>query len=91
MSQPVAPSNPADDGSLYTVQVFSSQRQDSARRLMERLQGQGFSAYLNRFETADRQVWYRVRVGKTDHAGAEALQSRLRAEAKLKNPQIQKL
>ena len=91
VTQPAAPSRPADDGSLYTVQVFSSQHQESARRLMERLQGQGFAAYLNRFETADKQVWYRVRVGKTDRAGAETLQSRLRSEAKLRNPQVQKL
>jgi cell division septation protein DedD len=86
-----APAAAANDGSIYTVQVFSSKHQDSARQLVERLRGQGFAAYLNRFESADKEVWYRVRVGKTDRAGAEALQSRLRSEAKLRNPQIQKL
>jgi cell division septation protein DedD len=87
-----APGKPAaPDGELYTVQVFSSQRQDSALQLMERLRGQGFAAYLNRFEAADRQVWYRVRVGKTDKASAEELQARLKSEARLKNPQVQKL
>jgi len=89
--QPAAAAAPAEDGTLYTVQVFSSQRQDRARQLMEQLRNQGFAAYLNRFEAADKQVWYRVRVGKTDQAGAEVLQSRLKTEAKLKNPQIQKL
>lgn len=89
VAQPVAP--PADDGSLYTVQVFSSQREENARQLMNRLRGQGFAAYMNRFEAADRQVWYRVRVGKTNRTDAETLQSRLKSEAKLKNPQVQKL
>ena len=88
---PPAPSATAGNGELYTVQVFSSQHQDSARQLMERLRGQGFAAYLNRFESADRQVWYRVRVGKTDRASAEVLQGRLKSEARLRNPQVQKL
>ena len=88
---PPAPSATAGNGELYTVQVFSSQHQDSARQLMERLRAQGFAAYLNRFESADREVWYRVRVGKTDRASAETLQGRLRSEAKLRNPQVQKL
>ena len=75
----------------YTVQVFSSQSQDRARELMNRLLNQGFPAYLNRYEGSDKQVWYRVRVGRTDRGGAESLQSRLRTEGKLKNPQVQKL
>jgi len=81
----------ANDGSQYTVQVFSSKHQDSAQQLVERLRSQGFAAYLNRYQASDREVWYRVRVGKTDRTGAEALRSRLKSEAKLKNPQIQKL
>jgi cell division septation protein DedD len=88
---PSAPSVAASNGELYTVQVFSSQHQDTARQLMEHLRAQGFAAYLNRFESADRQVWYRVRVGKTDRASAETLQGRLKSEAKLKNPVVQKL
>jgi cell division septation protein DedD len=97
-SHPAAPARPApaaaapaaDDGQ-YTVQVFSSKHQDSAQQLVEKLRSQGFGAYLNRYQASDNEVWYRVRVGRTDHAGAEALQSRLKNEAKLKNPQIQKL
>ena len=51
----------------------------------------GFAAYLNRFQAADRQVWYRVRVGRTSRGKAEALSARLKAEANLNDPQVRKL
>lgn len=87
---PAAAAPQQDDG-LYTVQVFSSQRQDNARALMNRLNQMGFAAYLNRFQAADKQVWYRVRVGRTSRGEAEALSARLKAKANLTDPQVRKL
>ncbi len=81
----------AESGALYTVQVFSSQREQNARRLMNKLREMGFAAYLNRYEAANDKVWYRVRVGRAPQAEAEALSERLRSEAKLKEPQLRKL
>jgi cell division septation protein DedD len=87
---PPATASTADEG-LFTVQVFSSTHQDNARALAERLKGMGFAAYLNRFQDANNQVWFRVRVGRTSRGEAETLSARLRSEANLKNPQVRKL
>ncbi len=78
-------------GGTYTVQVFSSKVEKNARELVKRLKYRGFSAYLNRFQSADNQVWYRVRVGRTDRAGADTLSGRLKSEANMKDPQVRKL
>jgi len=84
---PAAPTAQAGE-KLYTVQVFSSRNQQNAQELMERLKEKGFSAYLNQFQSAGKQVWYRVRVGKTSRADAEALAERLKKEANLGRSQI---
>lgn len=87
---PARAGSPAKSGT-YTVQVFSSKAEKNARELVKRLKYRGFSAYLNRFQSADNQVWYRVRVGRTDRAGAEILSGRLKSEANMKDPQVRKL
>ena len=88
-SAPAAASNPSDAGrQLYTVQVFSSRRQVNARELMVRLKGQGFDAYMNQYQGADRKTWYRVRVGKLNRADAQRTMDRLKSQAKLKAPRI---
>jgi cell division septation protein DedD len=81
----------ADKGGTYTVQVFSSKVEKNARELVKRLKNRGFSAYLNRFQSADNQVWYRVRVGRTNRAGADTLSGRLKSEANMKDSQVRKL
>lgn len=78
-------------GGTYTVQVFSSKVEKNARELVKRLKNRGFSAYLNRFQSADNQVWYRVRVGRTNRAEADTLSGRLKSEANMKDPQVRKL
>lgn len=75
----------------YTVQVFSSRNRPSAQELLLRLKKQGFSAYLNQYQSSDRKTWYRVRVGKTGRTEAEGLARRLRADANMKAPHIVRL
>lgn len=86
-----APGSTALPGDLYTVQVFTSRYEKNARELVNRLRNQGFSAYLNRYQSSQNKVLYRVRVGRTSRADADILMRRLRTEANLKEPQIRKL
>ena len=81
---------PRDSG-LYTVQVFSSQSHERAQELVTRLKGKGYGAFLSRFETSDRQVWYRVRVGKTSREEADAMADKLINEERLTSTQVLKL
>ena len=76
---------------LYTVQVFSSRNRESAAKLVDRLKGMGFAAYLNQFQDTQRNTWYRVRVGKASKADAERLRSNLQRRANLESPQIVQL
>ena len=75
----------------YTVQVFSSRHRNNARELMLRLKKQGFAAYMNQFQGANRQTWFRVRVGRVNRADAQRLVERLTSQAKLKAPRIVQL
>jgi len=88
---PAAPPTDTIPGDLYTVQVFTSRFEKNARDLVDRLRNQGFSAYLNRYQSSKNQVLYRVRVGRTSKPEADALLRRLKSEAGLKEPQIRKL
>jgi cell division septation protein DedD len=85
---PRAASQTPAAGELYTVQVFSSRHQGRARKLMLRLKGQGFDAYMNQYQGANRENWFRVRVGKMNRADAQRMVERLKAEASLKAPRI---
>lgn len=73
---------------LFTVQVFSSKSRDSAAELVSKLKGLGFAAYLNQFQDSGRNTWYRVRVGRTNKAEAERIQSSLEQRANLKSTQV---
>lgn len=91
-----AASNPArarvaDDGSLYTIQVFSSRFQKNAQDLANRLKNKGFPAYVSRFQSSKNEVRYRVRVGKTTKSRAIELSDRLKREALMRKPQLTKL
>jgi cell division septation protein DedD len=81
----------ADDGSLYTVQVFSSRFQKNAQDLASRLKNKGFPAYVSRFQSSQNEVRYRVRVGKTTKSRALELSDRLKREALMRKPQLTKL
>lgn len=80
-----------DDGSLYTVQVFSSQYQKNAQDLANRLKNKGFPAYVSRFQSSRNEVRFRVRVGKTTKSRAMELSDRLKREALMRKPQLTKL
>ena len=91
VSRAAAPGNPPAAGSngvQYTVQVFSSTSQEKAQALMMKLRRQGFNAYLNQFQSAQNRTWYRVRVGRSSKADAEALQQRLRQETDLRDTAV---
>jgi len=98
--RPAAPPPPArvpvkvkvvDDGSLYTIQVFSSQFQKNAQDLANRLKNKGFPAYVSRFQSSRNEVRFRVRVGKTTKSRAIELSDRLKREALMRKPQLTKL
>ena len=81
----------ADDGSLYTVQVFSTRTQKTAKDLAIRLKNKGFPAYVSRFQSSRNEVRYRVRVGKTTKARALELSDRLKREGGIRKAQLTKL
>ena len=73
------PPKPLEDQARYTIQVFSSRKRANAERVMAKLKRNGFpEAYINRYESADKRVLYRVRVGKLDKTKAETESLRLR-------------
>ncbi|MDH4247689.1 MAG: SPOR domain-containing protein, partial [Deltaproteobacteria bacterium] len=93
---PVAPmasatQAPPRESGLFTVQVFSSQSKERAQELVTRLKQQGYAAYLSSFESSGRQIWYRVRVGKTSREEADAMANKLINEENLKSTQVLKL
>ncbi len=87
-ARPAVRSPAPPQGAQFTVQVFSSRHRKNARQLMLRLKRQGFDAYMNQFQGAGRQTWYRVRVGRVNRADAQRLVDQLKAEARLKAPRI---
>ncbi|HVS04280.1 MAG TPA: SPOR domain-containing protein [Thermoanaerobaculia bacterium] len=76
---PGAPEAAMPAGSLI-IQVFSSRDQEQARKLLDRLRGAGFTAYLSPAE-AGRDTMYRVRIGPfTARDEAEAVAARVRRD-----------
>jgi len=64
----------------WSVQVGSFRDRGNAMTLRDRLRGQDFAAYVERYRSGEDEV-YRVRVGpEPDRAAAEALQEALRQE-----------
>ncbi|MDH5751962.1 MAG: SPOR domain-containing protein [Deltaproteobacteria bacterium] len=92
---PAAPSQAqaetsSPDSGLFSVQVFSSQSHERAQELITELKEKGFSAFLSRYETPERMVWYRVRIGKTSESEAHALAAKLQKEHNLKSTRVVK-
>jgi len=78
VAQPSSPQS-AQPQARYTIQVFSSRKRANAEEVSAQLKRNGFpEAYIDRYESADKRVLYRVRVGKTDRAKAESKALRLR-------------
>lgn len=88
-AKPAAKPAPAMSGEGgYTVQVFSSTKQANAQDLVNTLKSKGFPAYLNQFQADDKQVWYRVRVGKGTKPEADAMAARLIKDGGIKAPRV---
>ena len=58
--------------------MFSSRKQANAEGVLARLKRNGFpDTYIDRYESADKRVRYRVRVGRLDKTKAQAEALRL--------------
>lgn len=83
-----ARSSGTDNGSStkrYTLQVGSFVERDTARRLVDKLGGKGYPAYLTQAVFPDQQVRYRVRVGSfSSKIQAKTLAERLEKQEGLK-------
>lgn len=52
-----------DPRGQYTVQLGAFQNQTQAKSLMTSLKSKGYPAFVKQYETPDKKLWYRVRVG----------------------------
>ncbi len=86
---PAAPAAAESDG-VFTVQVFSSPQQQHAQDILADLKKKGFPAYMNQFQAADKRTWYRVRVGKSTRAEADALAVKIRGSTTNLDPRVMK-
>ena len=76
----------------YTIQVFSSRKRANAEVVSTRLRRNGFpDAYIDRYESADKRVLYRVRVGKLDKTKAQAEALRLQQLDFIESAQITRI
>ncbi|MCB1057928.1 MAG: SPOR domain-containing protein [Acidobacteria bacterium] len=91
--EPAAQTNPAlprttvrrppSEGEELYIQVFSSRDEAQANKVLERLKGGGFAAFLSPVEV-DNQTMYRVRVGPfADRASAEQVAQKVRSSQRL--------
>lgn len=88
-SVPLAIARKAGD---YTVQVFSSRRQQNAENVLNKLRGQGYmDAYIHKYVSPTNQVLYRVRVGKMDKNKAESRAFQLRKLNFIDSVQVTKM
>lgn len=65
---PAPPSPPAPaaaaPGQAFTVQVSAVKSEEEARRMVDRLRQRGYAAHVEATATADKSIWYRVRMGE---------------------------
>jgi cell division septation protein DedD len=62
-SPPPAPAAAAP-GQAFTVQVSAVKSEEEARRMVDRLRQRGYAARVEATATADKSIWYRVRMGE---------------------------
>ena len=86
------PPQPSKNQAWYTIQVFSSRKQANAEGVLARLKRNGFpDTYIDRYESADKRVLYRVRVGKLDKTKAQAEALRLQQLDFIESAQITRI
>ncbi len=69
---PIRTTSAENKTTLYTLQVFSSTKLQSAQQLKNKLREQGFNAYLEK-SILGKKTWHRVRVGKLPKKQAQEL------------------
>ena len=85
---------PLPDGTIYSVQVASSQRREDAERLVRRFGANGFQAYIMEADLGAKGVWYRVRVGnfvKRDQAEEFKKELERTSSGMIKSPFVMKV
>ncbi len=87
----VAPKIPSPKADLpYTIQIASSQSEEKALALVNRLKAKDYPAYIEEVELKGKK-WYRVRVGSfRDRDDALKLVDKLKEKEDLKKPIVWK-
>lgn len=88
---PITPEVPSLKKDLpYTVQVASSQREEKALALVNRLKAKDYPAYIEKIELKEKK-WYRVRVGSfRNRIDAQRLVDKLKEKEGLKEAMVWK-
>jgi len=73
VTKPVATTEEA-----YTIQVFASRKHENAKKLVEKLKGNGFEDAFIFKHTAGSKTLYRVRVGKVERSETKELADKLK-------------
>ena len=72
--------------------MFSSRKRTNAEVVSKRLRRNGFpDTYIDRYESADKRVLYRVRVGELDKTKAQAEALRLQQLDFIESAQITRI
>ena len=72
------PASPTTKDAAYTIQVFASRKHENAKKLVEKLKGNGFEDAFIFKHTAGSKTLYRVRVGKVDRSETKELADKLK-------------
>jgi cell division septation protein DedD len=58
------PATPAKSAERFVVQVASYREKKDADAALEKLSAKGLAAYVTEVHSAEKGVWFRVRIGK---------------------------
>ncbi len=72
------PATPTAKDAAYTIQVFASRKHENAKKLVEKLKGNGFEDAFIFKHTAGGNTLYRVRVGKVERSETKELAEKLK-------------
>ena len=72
------PASPTTKDAAYTIQVFASRKHENAKKLVEKLKGNGFEDAFIFKHTAGSKTLYRVRVGKVERSETKELAEKLK-------------
>ena len=72
----------------FTIQVYASRKHENAKKLVEKLKGNGFEDAFIFKHTAGNNTLHRVRVGKVSRSEANELANRLKNLKYIESVQI---